>query len=50
MRFHELKVLVVLLQIVHYFILITEERAALAISIELFMTEARSPGISLMKH
>ena len=50
MRFHELQVLVMLLQIVHYLILITEERAALASLIELFMTEARSPGISSMKH
>ena len=33
----------------HYLILITGERAALASSIELFMTEARSPGISSMK-
>ena len=48
MRFHELQVLVVLLQIVHYLILITE-RAALASSIEFFI-EARSPGISSMKH
>ena len=36
MRFHELQVLVMLLQIVHYLILITE-RAALASSIEFFM-------------
>ena len=49
MRRHELQVLVVLLQIVHYLSLITE-RAALASSIGFFMVEARSPGLSSMKH
>ena len=46
--FHELQVFVMLLQIVHYLILNTK-RAALASSVEFFI-EARSPGISSMKH